>query len=57
MSLTRDDPRFEHPIEAVEQLVDFFREGETPREDWRVGTEHEKIGLYAQTSAPRPVRG
>lgn len=57
MSLTRDDPRFEHPIEAVEQLVDFFREGETPREDWRVGTEHEKIGLYAQSLRPVPYEG
>lgn len=57
MSLTRDDPRFEHPIESVEQLVDFFREGETPREDWRVGTEHEKIGLYAQSLRPVPYEG
>jgi len=57
LSLTRDDPRFERPIEDVAQLVDFFRAGETPRVDWRVGTEHEKIGLYAQTLRPVPYEG
>jgi glutamate--cysteine ligase len=57
MSLTRDDPRFERPIEDVEQLVEFFRDGETARADWRVGTEHEKIGLYAQTLRPVPYEG
>ncbi len=57
MSLTRDDPRFERPIEDVEQLVEFFRAGETERADWRVGTEHEKLGLYAQTLRPVPYEG
>ncbi len=57
MSLTRDDPRFERPIEGVEQLVEFFRDGETAREDWRVGTEHEKLGLYAQSLRPVPYEG
>ena len=57
MSLTRDDPRYERPIEDVAQLVEFFREGETPRAEWRVGTEHEKIGLYASTLRPVPYEG
>ncbi len=57
MSLVRDDPRYERPIENVAQLVDFFRAGETPRADWRVGTEHEKLGLYAQTLRPVPYEG
>ena len=57
MSLVRDDPRLERPIENVEQLVEFFRDGETPRADWRVGTEHEKLGLYAQTQRPVPYEG
>ena len=29
------------PIEAVDELVDFIREGEKPASEWRVGTEHE----------------
>jgi len=57
LSLTRDDPRFERPIEDVAQLVDFFRAGEKPRPEWRVGTEHEKIGMYAQTRRPVPFAG
>jgi len=57
LSLTRDDPRFERPIEDVEQLVAFFREGETPRAEWKVGTEHEKLGLYAHTLKPVPYEG
>ena len=40
MSLTREDHRFDQPIEDVAQLVDYFRAGETPRADWKVGTEH-----------------
>ena len=31
----------------MEHLIAFLREGETPPEQWRVGTEHEKVGLYA----------
>jgi glutamate--cysteine ligase len=52
MSLERDAP-----VESVDELVDFLREGETPPEDWRVGTEHEKIGLYEGDYAPVPYAG
>jgi glutamate--cysteine ligase len=57
MSLTRDDARYERPIEEIAQLVEFFRDGEKPRAKWRLGTEHEKIGLYAATLAPVPYAG
>ena len=57
MTLTREDPRLARPAEDVAQLVEYFREGERPRADWRVGTEHEKIGLYAKTFAPVPYEG
>lgn len=30
-------------------LLDWFRAGEKPVDRWRVGTEHEKIGLYEDT--------
>lgn len=30
-------------------LVDYFRTGETPLADWKIGTEHEKIGVYEDT--------
>src|SRR5258708_14872081 len=57
MSLTREDPRLARPAENVEQLVEYFRGGETPRADWRVGTEHEKLGMYAKTFRPAPYAG
>ena len=33
-------------IESIDDLVDHIRTGEKSRELWKVGTEHEKIGLY-----------
>src|SRR5262245_16789805 len=57
MTLVREDPRWAVPVDDVAQLVDYFRDGETPRADWRVGTEHEKIGLYGKTAAPVPYEG
>ncbi len=44
-------------VESVEQLVDFLRSGEKPPEQWKVGTEHEKIGLYETSWAPVPYEG
>jgi len=39
------------PIEGNGDLVEYFVDAETPVEDWKVGTEHEKIGIYADTHA------
>ncbi len=44
-------------IESTEQLVDFIRGGEKPPEEWKVGTEHEKIGLLAESYEPVPYEG
>ena len=45
MSGERPEPLLARPIGSVEDLVVFLRSGEKPPEAWRVGTEHEKIGL------------
>lgn len=45
------------PIESVDDLLAWFRAGETPLEAWRVGTEHEKIGLYNDTLERVPYEG
>ncbi|MBW2291882.1 MAG: glutamate--cysteine ligase, partial [Deltaproteobacteria bacterium] len=37
------------PIEGDGDLVQYFVDGETEPSEWMVGTEHEKIGLYADT--------
>jgi glutamate--cysteine ligase len=50
-------PELEAPIEAVDQLVEFLRRSEKPPERWRVGTEHEKIGLWIPELSPVPYEG
>jgi glutamate--cysteine ligase len=44
------------PVESVADLVAFLRSGEKPRERFRVGTEHEKIGFGADLK-PVPHSG
>ncbi len=57
MSLDRRDPRLEAPIESIDDLIGYFRAGEKPAERWRVGTEHEKIGVYEEDLSPVPYEG
>lgn len=45
------------PVESVEALVAFLREGAKPAERWRVGTEHEKIGLRLGDHQVVPFEG
>ena len=44
-------------VESIDQLVQYFRDGEKPPERWRVGTEHEKIGLYNGSWRAVPYEG
>jgi glutamate--cysteine ligase len=50
-------PELEAPIGSVDELVALLRAGEKPRDAWRVGTEHEKIGLRADGLRPVPFDG
>lgn len=45
------------PIERFEQLSEFIALGEKPREDWRIGTEHEKFGYCRDRQSPLPYDG
>lgn len=45
------------PIERHEQLAEYMAEGCKPREDWRIGTEHEKFGYCKDTLKPLPYAG
>ena len=47
----------EEAVGTVEDLVDFLRSSEKPPEAWRVGTEHEKVGLNADDLSPIPYEG
>ena len=44
-------PASAQPVTSVRQLSDHFRAGAKPRDAWRVGAEHEKIGVYADGRA------
>ncbi len=57
MTMTRDSPELARPLEDPEQLLDYFRAGEKPRNEWRVGTEHEKFGIYTEDLRPVPFEG
>ncbi len=45
------------PIERREQLVEYLASGCKPREEWRIGTEHEKFGYCKDTLRPLPYGG
>ena len=45
------------PIEHHAQLAQYLADGCKPREDWRIGTEHEKFGYCKDTHEPLPYEG
>jgi glutamate--cysteine ligase len=58
VSLDRSaSPELALPVGSVDELEDWVRGGEKPTSAWRVGTEHEKIGLRAGDGAPIGYEG
>ncbi len=45
------------PIERYEQLGEYLESGCKPKQDWRIGTEHEKFGYCKDTLNPIPYAG
>ncbi|PVA10673.1 glutamate--cysteine ligase [Pelagivirga sediminicola] len=45
------------PIEHHSQLAEYLEDGNKPKEDWRIGTEHEKFGYCKDTHQPIPYHG
>ncbi|MFD1794575.1 glutamate--cysteine ligase [Paracoccus aurantiacus] len=45
------------PIERREQLAEYISSGEKTRDDWRIGTEHEKFGYCKDDLLPLPYDG
>ncbi len=45
------------PIERYEQLAEYLASGCKPKDDWRIGTEHEKFGYCKDTLLPLPYDG
>jgi glutamate--cysteine ligase len=57
--MSQDAPSSEppQPVSDALELVAFLARSEKPPERWRVGTEHEKIGLYADDGRPVQYEG
>ncbi len=45
------------PIEHHGQLAEYLAEGCKPKQDWRIGTEHEKFGYCHDSHLPLPYEG
>jgi len=45
------------PIESFEQLASYLEEGNKPKDNWRIGTEHEKFGYCKDTLGALPYEG
>ena len=45
------------PIESYEQMAEYLASGCKPKEDWRIGTEHEKFGFCKDSLLPLPYEG
>ena len=45
------------PIESFDQLAELLASGNKPKDQWRIGTEHEKFGFLKDTHAPLPYAG
>ena len=45
------------PITSKDDLIASLSDGCKPREQWRIGTEHEKFGFDLKTLAPLPYEG
>jgi len=45
------------PIEHYSQLAEYLAQGCKPKQDWRIGTEHEKFGYCKDTLLPLPYDG
>ncbi len=50
-------PKNDTPIENKQQLVDFLAAGCKPRDQWRIGTEHEKFAFRLDDLTPLPYEG
>ena len=55
--LTEVATEHKEPIESRDQLVAYFADGEKPKSDWRIGTEHEKFVFRTSDYGPLSYDG
>ncbi|MEN8832797.1 MAG: glutamate--cysteine ligase [Pacificibacter sp.] len=44
-------------IESFDDLINYFAKGNKPKQDWKIGTEHEKFGYCKDSLRPIPYEG
>jgi glutamate--cysteine ligase len=54
---TPDNAEARATIENRDQLIGYFAQGEKPKSDWRIGTEHEKFAFLTDSLKPVPYDG
>ncbi|MFC5386640.1 glutamate--cysteine ligase [Aquamicrobium segne] len=54
--MARDTTDFS-PVESLDEVVAYLAAGNKPRDQWRIGTEHEKFPFYVDGHAPVPYGG
>lgn len=54
---TPDTPKARMPIETKAQLIEELASGAKPKDQWRIGTEHEKFPFLTDTLEPVPYHG
>ena len=52
-----DTPKARRPIESKDQLIEELSSGSKPKDQWRIGTEHEKFPFLTDTLGPVPYHG
>jgi len=52
-----DNPEAREPLENKAQLIGALSRGSKPKENWRIGTEHEKFPFLTDTLKPVPYEG
>jgi glutamate--cysteine ligase len=55
--LAQDEDAIARPIESRDELIAYMEAGSKPPTDWRIGTEHEKIGFNRDDLSPVPYDG
>ncbi len=56
MSMATDDG-VSPPIESRADLIEALAKGSKPKQDWRIGTEHEKFAFFRIENRPVPYEG
>lgn len=51
------DTTDETPIAGRQELIDYLASGCKPKDEWRIGTEHEKFPFFAEDNSPVPYSG